>query len=115
MIKIYGIPNCDTMKKAFDWLKENDLEFEFHNYKKEGISKDKLETWIKKEPWEKILNKTGSTFKKLNEEEKSAINKESSAIDFLLQNSSGIKRPVLEFNDKILVGFKPEYYAEQLL
>jgi len=70
MIKVYGIPNCNTVKKAIDWLKQNKLDFEFHDYKKKGISKEKLQEWSKHFGWENILNKKGTTWAKLSEEEK---------------------------------------------
>lgn len=108
MYKVYGIPNCDTVKKALNWLKEHDIPFEFHNFKKEGISQEKLEAWLEKYPWETLVNKAGTTWKKLDESQKATDT--ASAIQLMMEQTSVIKRPVLEKEEIISVGFKPELY-----
>lgn len=113
---VYGIPNCNTVKKAQDWLKENHLSFEFHNFKKEGITAEKLTEWFNVFGWEKVINKNGLTFKKLNKEEQAAINSSNQAITYLMTNTSAIKRPIVEIDGKaVLLGFKEEEYAQKLL
>lgn len=109
--RIFGIPNCDTMKKARAWLKEHDVEYEFHDYKKAGIDEDTLRQWISVTGWETLLNRRGTTWRKVPEDVKDSIN-ETVAIELMLDNPSIIKRPVLTTGDRIEVGFKPEQYAE---
>jgi arsenate reductase (glutaredoxin) len=115
MIKVYGITNCNTVKKATDWLNQNKLDYEFHDYKKKGISKDKLQEWSKHFGWENILNKKGTTWAKLNVEQKEEINSEKKAIDYLIENTSAIKRPIVECNGKYLMRFDEQQYADVLL
>jgi arsenate reductase (glutaredoxin) len=112
-ITIYGIRNCDTMKKARAWLDSHDIAYDFHDYKTAGIDKGKLERWSGKLGWETLLNRTGTTFKKLPDADKEALN-ESKAIALMLAQPSMIKRPVLDLGGKLLVGFKPEIYAQEL-
>lgn len=110
-ITIYGIKNCDTMKKARAWLDKAGVDYTFHDYKTAGIEKDKLEKWSKKAGWETLLNKAGTTFKKLSDKDKENLS-EAKAIKLMLAQPSMIKRPVLELGGgKLLVGFKPEVYA----
>jgi len=111
MIKIYGIPNCDTMKKARRWLEANGVEYDFHNYKKLGVPEKKLKTWVKQTGWETILNKRGTTWRKLDDELKHNIDYES-ATKIMLDNPSIIKRPVLESNQLLLIGFKEDEYRQ---
>lgn len=113
-ITIYGIKNCDTMKKARAWLDKHGVEYAFHDYKSAGIEKDKLEKWAKKAGWEVLLNRAGTTFRKLPDKDKDGVT-ESKAIKLMLAQPSMIKRPVLELSGgKLLVGFKPEAYAAAL-
>ena len=114
-IIIYGIPNCDTIKKTLDWFKKNKIEFQFHDYKKEGITKTKLTTWSKIVDWNILLNKKGTTYKKLSAEEQEDISNAKTAINFMLENTSSIKRPVLEFGEKIQVGFNEIAYQQLFL
>lgn len=115
MIKLYGIPNCNTVKKAQDWLKTNGVTYEFHDFKKKGITAEKLTEWCRIFGWEKVINKAGLTFKKLTKEEQAAINSEIPAIAYLINNTSAIKRPIVETNDKaVLLGFKEEEYQTKL-
>jgi arsenate reductase len=113
-ITIYGIKNCDTMKKARAWLEKRGVDYQFHDYKTAGIEKDKVESWAKKAGWETLLNKAGTTFKKLSDKDKVALS-EAKAIRLMLAQPSMIKRPVLELRrGKLLVGFKPEEYEKAL-
>ncbi len=110
MLKVYGIPNCDTVKKAITWLKDHNVAYEFHDYKKLGISEAKLEEWLTQVPYDKLVNRAGTTFKKLTDEEKAKITDNASAIALMLEKTSVIKRPIVE-SDKILaMGFKAEEY-----
>jgi arsenate reductase len=113
MIKIYGIPNCDTMKKARKWLEENKLEYEFHDYKKLGVPEENLKQWVKNAGWNTLLNRRGTTWRKLDDDTKNNID-ENSAIQVMLDNPSAIKRPVLENGDMLLVGFKEDEYRALL-
>lgn len=113
---VYGIPNCNTVKKAQDWLKANHITFQFHNFKKEGITAEKLTEWFNVFGWEKVINKNGLTFKKLSKEEQAEINSEHKAISYLMVNTSAIKRPIVEIEGKVvLLGFKEEEYSQKLL
>jgi arsenate reductase len=113
-VTIYGIKNCDTMKKACAWLDKNGVDYAFHDYKTAGIDRGRLERWAKKVGWETLLNRAGTTFKKLSDKEKTSLS-ETNAIALMLKQPSMIKRPVLEAGGgKILVGFKPEQYAAAL-
>ena len=109
MITVYGIANCDTMKKARKWLETHHIDYTFHDYKKLGISKSKLKDWCKQADWELLLNRRGTTWRKLDEKAKAGINK-TSAIEIMAENTSIIKRPVIETGDKLLVGFSEEEF-----
>jgi len=111
MITLYGIPNCDTIKKARKWLNDNNLDYEFHDYKKLGVPEKELTIWVKKLGWETILNKRGTTWRKLDDKTKNSVSEES-AIKIMLDNPSIIKRPVLVKNNLLLVGFKEEEYSQ---
>jgi arsenate reductase (glutaredoxin) len=117
-ITIYGIPNCDTVKKARDWLAAQGIAYAFHDYKKQGTDADKIAGWVEQAGWEKVLNRAGTTFKKLTEADKAGLNA-AKAIAVMAANPSCIKRPVLEFPAKngsgLLVGFKPDEWAAVLL
>lgn len=104
-IIIYGIPNCDTIKKTINWFNEHEITFHFHNYKKSGIEKNTLKKWCKLVEWEMLLNKKGTTWKKIQPNFVDVEINESIAIDIMLENNSIIKRPVITFNNKLLVGF----------
>jgi arsenate reductase len=114
MITVYGIPNCDTIKKTLDWLKKNKIEYEFHDYKKSGISKEKLSAWSKKVGWEVLLNRKSTTWKSLSPQEQQAVTTQASAIKEMMKNNSIIKRPVIESGDVILVGFNDNEFIKQL-
>ena len=107
---LYGIKNCDTMKKAWTWLDGHGVPYEFHDYKKAGIDRARLEGWARQVGWDVLLNRAGTTFKKLPDADKQDLD-EARAIGLMLAQPSMIKRPVLEANGKLLVGFRPETYA----
>jgi arsenate reductase len=109
-ITIYGIKNCDTMKKARAWLDKAGVDYAFQDYKSAGIERERLERWAKKVGWETLLNRAGTTFRKLPDKDKEALT-EKKAITLMLAQPSMIKRPVLDIGSgKLLVGFKPELY-----
>ena len=110
-ITIYGIKNCDRMKRARAWLDERGVDYVFHDYKANGIDKVHLENWSKKVGWENLLNKAGTTFRKLPDKDKNGLT-EKKAIALMLAQPSMIKRPVLDIGGKLLVGFKPEAYEK---
>ena len=105
-VKIYGIPNCDTVKKARDWLGSKNIAYDFHNYKTDGVDPVKLKSWAKSIGWEKILNKTGTTFKALDEADKQDLT-EARALKLMAAQPSMIRRPLWEVGDKVFAGFKP--------
>jgi arsenate reductase len=108
---LYGIRNCDTMKKAWTWLDEHGVAYAFHDYKKQGIDRAKLEAWAGQVGWEVLLNRAGTTFRKLPEADRTGLD-QAKAIGLMLAQPSMIKRPVLETGGRLLVGFKPEQYAQ---
>lgn len=108
-ITLYGIPNCDTVKKARVYLDGRGVAYHFHDYKKAGITNADLERWSSQAGWEKLLNKAGTTFKKLPDADKVGID-EAKAIALMVANPSMIKRPVVEGGETLLVGFSPEVY-----
>ncbi len=112
---VYGIKNCDTVKKAINWLKANNKAFEFHDYKKEGITAEKLQNWCSQVGWENLLNRRGTTWRKLDEEIRNAVIDETQAVNVMLTNTSIIKRPVIEKEGKVLVvGFDEASYSAKL-
>ena len=114
MITIYGIKNCDTMKKARAWLDGQGVAYAFHDYKVAGIDRSRLEGWAAKVGWQALLNRAGTTFRKLPEADKAGLT-EKKAIALMLSQPSMIKRPVLELGQgKLLVGFSPTDYAKGL-
>ncbi len=111
-ITIYGIKNCDTMKKARAWLDGHGVAYAFHDYKTAGLDRGRLECWCSQVGWEALLNRNGTTFRKLPEKDKQ-VNDAQKAMPLMLAQPSIIKRPVLDLGDgKLLVGFKPELYDE---
>ena len=113
-VTIYGIKNCDTMKKARAWLDANGVAYTFHDYKAEGIDRARLEGWARDAGWEALLNRAGTTFRKLPEAERAGID-EDRAIALMLDQPSMIKRPVLDLGGRVLVGFKAETYEAAVL
>lgn len=111
MITIYGIKNCDTMKKAMHWLDEHDIEYQFHDFKKSGLDEKLLKSWIKQVGWESLVNQRGTTWRKLPGVDRTDLN-EAKALTLMLANLSLIKRPVLELDGKLHVGFSDKDYAQ---
>ncbi len=113
MTQIFGIKNCDTMKKAFAWLEANGIAYEFIDYKKAGVAEAHLTDWNQRATWQKLLNTRGLMWKKLSDEERADVD-ESKALKLMAQYPSLIKRPVLDTGRALLVGFSPETYAAEL-
>ena len=109
-MKVYGIRNCDTMKKAFAWLESRGIEYEFHDYKKAGVPPGKLKEWSKRVGWEKLANTRGPTWRNIPDAQKVGLN-EARALALLERNPSAIKRPVLEAGSRLVIGFDPAEYA----
>ena len=112
-LTIYGIKACDTMQKARAWLEGHGVAYAFHDYKTQGIDRDRLEGWARQVGWEVLLNRAGTTFRKLPDADKAGLT-QAKAIDLMLAQPSMIKRPALETGGGLLVGFKPEAYADRL-
>jgi arsenate reductase len=115
MIKVYGIANCDTVKKVLNWMKDHQLAYEFHDYKKQGITATKLNKWCGHFGWETLVNKNGTTWKELSESEKNAVVDQHSAVNLMMEKTSIIKRPIIEAGRKYLIRFDEKLYAETLL
>ena len=113
MITLYGIPNCDTVKKARVWLGQNGVEHAFHDYKKTGIDRSRLEGWVAELGWETVLNRAGTTFRALPDADKAGLDA-AKAVELMLAQPSMIKRPILDLGDRRIAGFKPEIYAAAL-
>ena len=114
MLNLYGIPNCDTLKKARIWLEEQALDFQFHDYKKVGVDASTLQAWVKQVGWEVLVNRRGTTWRKLAETDRETLN-EASAIGLMQANPSLIKRPVLDTGSQLLVGFDPIEWQQKLI
>jgi arsenate reductase len=112
-IAIYGIRNCDTIKKARAWLEARGIAYRFHDYKTAGVERERLERWCRELGWESLLNRAGTTFRKLTEDQKQGLN-ERAAVLLMLAQPSIIRRPVLETGNVLVVGFQPERYEEAL-
>ncbi|QEX16241.1 arsenate reductase [Hypericibacter terrae] len=110
-VTIYGIKNCDTMKKARAWLEAHSVAYEFHDYKAAGIDRGRLDGWAREVGWEVLLNRAGTTFRGLPEKDKEGLT-EKKAVALMLAQPSMIKRPVLDVGGRLLVGFKPELYEK---
>lgn len=114
MVKIYGISNCDIIKKAASWFKKNNVPFGFHDYKKEGISAAKLQQWSKEKGWETIFNKRSTTWKEIMHEHNGNVTNAADAIKIMQQHNSIIKRPVVETGYEIIVGYDEAKYIEKI-
>lgn len=116
MYTVYGIPNCNTVKKALDWLKANSISYEFHDYKKKGIDAAHLQSWSKQKGWEALINKKGTTWRQLDANAQAAVTNEKAAITLMQDKTSVIKRPLIESNGKVLaLGFEEKAYEEAFL
>jgi arsenate reductase len=114
MITLYGIPNCDTVKKARTWLDENGHAYSFHDFKKAGLDKTTVASWLTQVPWETLVNKKGLTWRGLDDATKASVVNATSATKLMLNNTSVIKRPVLCADNQVLVGFDPALYEKTL-
>ena len=115
MKTVYAIPNCNTVKKALDWLKANKVTFEFHDYKKKGITAIQLTSWSKQIGWESLINKKGATWRQLPKEIQASITNQKAAIALMMEKTSIIRRPLIEENEKvILIGFDEAEYKKAL-
>ena len=114
MITLYGIPNCDTVKKARAWLSEHGLAYTFHDFKKQGVPPAELARWSQSAGWEKLLNRKGTTWRKLDAADQAAVADAASAQSLMLANPSVIKRPVVDWGQDITVGFDPAAWAERV-
>ena len=112
-VVMYGIRNCDTVKKARAWLESSGIDYAFHDYKTAGIDRERLETWSREVGWEALLNRAGTTFRKLDPAETANLDA-SKAISLMMAHPSAIKRPIVTGGGRLLVGFKPETYAKEL-
>lgn len=111
-MKLYGIPNCDTVKKARSWLAERGIEMPFHDFKKAGVSEALLQGWVQQAGWEKLLNRQGTTWRKLPDDVKQKTDNPAAALALMLATPSIIKRPVLELEGRVYVGFDADTYAQ---
>src|SRR5271167_4782575 len=113
MYIVYSIPNCDTTKKAMSWLDKHNVQYSFHDYKKEGISADKLRSWCKQKGWETVLNKKSTTYRELDEATKQSLTNAKAAVKIMGQYNSIIKRPVVELDELMIsVGFDEKVYEQ---
>lgn len=115
MLHIYGIKNCNSVKKALTWLDEKGIDYTFHDFKKEGVTKDKLAEWEAAVGWEKLLNKRGTTWRKIAKEVQDSITGADAALELLESHTSAIKRPVIEHPRGVLIGFDEDSYQEELI
>jgi arsenate reductase len=112
MTILYGIPNCDTVKKARTWLADKGVAVEFHDFKKAGVTPELIKGWLAEVPWEVLVNRKGTTWRALSDQRKTSITDASSAVDLMLEMPSVIKRPVLSTGKKTVVGFSDALYQE---
>ena len=114
-VTVYGISNCDTIKKTLDWFKKQKIEVEFWDYKRSGITKQKLSDWCKAVGWEVLVNKRSTTWRSLSIEEQEKITNQPAAIKLMTENTSIIKRPVIESGDNIFAGFNEAAFLKYFL
>ena len=110
-MKLYGIANCDSVKKARTWLAVHAIAYEFHDYKKHGVDADLLRQWMMQHGWERIINRQGQTWRKLSDSEKAAVQDSATALQLALDKPSVIKRPAIEHQGQLILGFNPTHYA----
>ena len=111
MITVYGIKNCDTVKKACKWLEKNNLDYQFHDFRKDGLTQSKIKQWFNSVDWEILLNRRGTTWHKLSDADKDSVNK-TRAVKLMAEQPTLIKRPVIEYKKQVLVGFTEETYKQ---
>ncbi|HWU97355.1 MAG TPA: ArsC family reductase [Oxalicibacterium sp.] len=111
-ITLYGIPNCDTVKKARTWLDANGIDYTFHDFKKNGITRELIAGWLHDVSWDVLVNRKGTTWRNLTDEQKAAVNDDKSAMALMLESPSVIKRPVLSGAGKASVGFTADAYQQ---
>jgi len=111
--KLYGIPNCDTVKKARTWLQDHGIDFTFHDFKKQGLTPELLKSWLQDLDWTTLVNRKGTTWRNLPDERKAAIVDADSAMALMLENPSVIKRPVVQGAGLVTVGFSPAAFEEK--
>lgn len=109
---MYGIANCDTIKKARKWLQQNDVDFNFHDYRKQGVDEEQFKTWLKALGWEQLINKRGTSWRKLDDSIKASMD-DISALKVMLQNPSIIRRPLIQLDNQILLGFDESRYIQE--
>lgn len=112
---VYGIKNCNTVKKALHWLDEYKIDYQFHDYKKLGITAEKIAEWQNKVSWELLINKRGTTWRKLDPEVQEKVTNADAAKEVMIAHTSLIKRPIIEFKDQFVVGFNEEEYKSKLI
>ena len=113
MYTLYGISNCNTVKKAKDWLEDNNIDYQFHDYRKQGLTTELLESFEAALGWEKLLNKQSTSWRKLDDDQKSNISRQT-ALQYMLNTPTLIKRPVLDTGEKMIIGFKADNYQNEL-
>lgn len=113
-MKVYGIPNCNTVKKSIDWLKQHKIEIEFHDFKKLGVTAAQLKKWIDLVGWDALVNKKGTTWRMLDAETQASITSEKKAIALMIEKTSVIKRPIIEVGKTIILGFDEAQYSKQI-
>jgi len=110
-ITLYGIPNCDTVKKARTWLTDNGIDFTFHDFKKQGLDRATAAAWLDERDWDVLVNRKGTTWRKLTDGQRAAVTGKAAALELMLATTSVIKRPVLAGAGALQVGFTPDLYA----
>lgn len=114
-ITIYGIKNCDTMKKAFSWLTDHGISYTFHDYRVEGITEEHINAWLEKLPVTEVVNTRSTTFKELTAKQQEAIQHPKQAVQLILSNPTMVKRPLVEYNKQVITGFKPDAWEKIFL
>ena len=109
-ITLYGIPNCQTVKKARDWLESHQIDYQFYDFKKQGVNEELIELWLKHVEWTQLLNRSGMTYRNLTDQQKEESQIQSGAIFLMMQNPSMIKRPIMANANKLYLGFKEADY-----
>ena len=115
VVTLYGISNCDQVRKTLGWLRQNGIEYRFHDYRVDGIERGMLERWCSHLPWNSLLNRRGLTWRSLDEATRAQVVDQTSAIELMMAHPTLIKRPVIEFEDRLLLGFSAERLAATLL